>query len=119
MTHNNKVITAMTSGITAVALATGVTIGVLTPEKTEIPYEINVVSPYVSEISVDIPEKESIGLYELYLNDELVDRNVIPDTIQTIPLVLSNTDNLSFKFYQQGKCVATGEFEEDKLYFKK
>lgn len=119
MTHNGKVITSMTSGIAAVAIAAGTMIGVLTPEKTEIPYEINVVSPYVSEISVDIPEKESIGLYELYLNNELVDRNVIPETIQTIPLVLSETDNLSFKFYQQGECVATGEFEEDKLYFKK
>lgn len=121
MTKNSKKISAMSGGIGAVAVAAGILVGTMTPEKIEIPYEVYQVNQYVSEMKIDIPQEESVDLVEMYVNDSYVDNALMPDgTFKSIPLVFTECNNLTFKMYKQGNVCGTADFDEnDKLIYKK
>lgn len=120
MNKNQKKVTAMTSSIAAVAIAAGTMLGVMTGTEEKLDYNIYVVSPYVSEIEIEEPKGESIDKIELYCNGEFVDNALLPEgTIQSIPLVFTDLENLEIKLYKQGKSAGTASFNEnDELIYR-
>lgn len=119
MTKNSKKITALSSGVGAAVIAAGTLVGVLTPHKIEVPYDMNVTSQYITELSFTIPQEENVDLVEMYVNENYVDNALMPNgTFKSIPLVFNNLDNVTFKMYKQGDQIGSGEFdEEDKLIY--
>lgn len=119
MTKNSKKITALSSGVGAAVIAAGTLVSVLTPHKIEVPYDMNVTSQYITELSFTIPQEENVDLVEMYVNESYVDNALMPNgTFQSIPLVFNNLDNVTFKMYKQGDQIGSGEFdEEDKLIY--
>lgn len=119
MTKNSKKVTTLSSGIGAAIIAAGTLVGTLTPHKVEVPYEMNVTSQYITEMTFNIPQEENVDLVEMYVNESYVDNTLMPNgSFKSIPLVFNNLDNVTFKMYKQGDQIGTGEFdEEDKLIY--
>lgn len=114
MNKNQKKITAMASGIGAVAVAAGTMLGVMSGTVEELDYNMYVVSPYVTEMKIEEPKGISIDKVELYCNGELVDDTLLPDgTLKSIPLIFTDLENLEIKMYQKGKSKGTAKFDED------
>ena len=121
MNKNQKKVTAMTSGIAALAIAAGTIVGVMSNTSIEIPYNTYVVNQYVTEMSIGEPEGENIDLVELYCNGSLVDNTILPDgTFKSIPLVFTDLQNLEIKCYSTGKEKGSATFDENnKLIYKR
>lgn len=121
MTKNSKKITAISSGIGAVAIAATISFTALTSKPIEISYEIHNNSEYTIGMKINVPQNEEVDLVELYVNDLYVDNALMPNgEFVSIPLVFTNYDNLSFRMYNHGDLCGIGKFEGNKLlYFKK
>lgn len=88
MTTNKQKVTGTIASVVATAsLAVG-SIGVINSKKVEIPYKVNVVNQYVSELDIEIPEEASVDLMILYINENKVAQALEPDgTLKAIPLI--------------------------------
>ena len=62
MNTNQKKVTGTVASLTAAATLAAGGLGLMANQKTEIPYEVNVVNQYVSELVVEPPEDESVDL---------------------------------------------------------
>lgn len=70
-------------------------------------------------MTLDVPDELSADIAELYLNGAEVDKMLLPNgSIKAIPLVFSDTDNLSIKLYRLGEQVGTVEFKDGKAVLK-
>ncbi len=120
MNKNQKKVTATASGLAATAAIAFSMLGIMGGTEETLNYDIYVVSPYVSEIKIDEPKGESIDKIELYCNGEFVDNALLPNgTIQSIPLVFTDLENLEIKLYKRGKSAGTAKFDEDdKLIYR-
>lgn len=82
----------------------------------EIPYTIEEGS-MVTSMLVQPPEELSSDVIELYCNDELVTKAVLPNgKLTSIPFIFTNLENLEIRFYKEGEVVGIGNFEGKKLY---
>ena len=88
-------------------------------KEVNINYDIHPVNEYVSEMTLDVPDELSADIEELYLNGAEVDKMLLPNgSIKAIPLVFSDTDNLSIKLYRLGEQIGTVEFKDGKAVLK-
>lgn len=88
-------------------------------KEVNINYDIHPVNEYVSEMTLDVPDELSADIAELYLNGVEVDKMLLPNgSIKAIPLVFSDTDNLSIKLYRLGEQIGTVEFKDGKAVLK-
>lgn len=90
-------------------------------KEVNINYDIHPINEYVSEMTLSLPAALSadIDIAELYLNGAEVDKMLLPNgSIKAIPLVFSDTDNLSIKLYRLGEQVGTVEFKDGKAVLK-
>lgn len=88
-------------------------------KEVNINYDIHPVNEYVSEMTLDVPDELLADIAELYLNGAEVDKMLLPNgSIKAIPLVFSDTDNLSIKLYRLGEQVGTVEFKDGKAVLK-
>lgn len=117
---NKKKLTGMGGIIGAGVVTAGIIAGVTYTSPIEVPYSLEVVNQYVTELKIEMPEKENVDKVELYCNDEYVGNGLLPDKgIRSIPLIYSNLDNLSLKMYEHGKVVGTGKFKDNKLIYNR
>ena len=88
-------------------------------KEVNINYDIHPINEYVSEMTLDVPDELSAYIAELYLNGAEVDKMLLPNgSIKAIPLVFSDTDNLSIKLYRLGEQIGTVEFKDGKAVLK-
>ena len=88
-------------------------------KEVNINYDIHPINEYVSEMTLDVPDELSADIAELYLNGSEVDKMLLPNgSIKAIPLVFSDTDNLTIKLYRLGEQVGTVEFKDGKAVLK-
>lgn len=88
-------------------------------KEVNINYDIHPINEYVSEMTLDVPDELSADIAELYLNGAEVDKMLLPNgSIKAIPLVFSDTDNLSIKLYRLGEQIGTVEFKDGKAVLK-
>lgn len=88
-------------------------------KEVNINYDIHPINEYVSEMTLDVPDELSADIAELYLNGVEVDKMLLPNgSIKAIPLVFSDTDNLSIKLYRLGEQIGTVEFKDGKAVLK-
>lgn len=88
-------------------------------KEVNINYDIHPINEYVSEMTLDVPDELSADIAELYLNDAEVDKMLLPNgSIKAIPLVFSDTDNLTIKLYRLGEKIGTVEFKDGKAVLK-
>lgn len=88
-------------------------------KEVNINYDIHPINEYVSEMTLSLPAALSADIAELYLNGAEVDKMLLPNgSIKAIPLVFSDTDNLSIKLYRLGEQVGTVEFKDGKAVLK-
>lgn len=120
MNKNQKKITATVSGLAAAATVAISSIGIMSMNTEELNYSINAINQYRYELTIDEPKSESIDKVELYCNDGLVDYTLLPDgSLNSVPLIFSNLDNLKIKMYKQGEEVGSAKFDENgKLIYK-
>ena len=120
LTTNQKKVTGMTGAIVAVAATAGVILGTTNNSKIEIPYSVNVVNQYISELVVTPPKSENVDLVKLYLNDNFVDvASMTNDSLKSIPIMFTDLDNLNVECYSENKVVGVIEFDnaENKCYY--
>lgn len=71
----------------------------------------------LSELSIYPPENIGVDIVELYCNDNIVTKTVLPNgTLKSIPFVFSNLENLELRLYKLNEVVGIGNFKDDKLY---
>lgn len=71
----------------------------------------------LSELSLSPPEEASVDIVELYCNDELVTKTVLPDgKLKSIPFVFSDLSNLELRLYKLNEVIGIGKFDDNKLY---
>ena len=88
-------------------------------KEVNINYDIHPINEYVSEMTLSLPAALSADIAELYLNGAEVDKMLLPNgSIKAIPLVFSDTDNLSIKLYRLGEQIGTVEFKDGKAVLK-
>lgn len=88
-------------------------------KEVNINYDIHPINEYVSEMTLDVPDELSADIAELYLNGTEVDKMLLPNgSIKAIPLVFSDTDNLTIKLYRLGEQIGTVEFKDGKAVLK-
>ena len=120
LTSNQKKVTATSTAIAGVAIATALYAGLSVENKTEIPYSINVINQYSSELVVTPPKSEKVDLVKLYLNDNFVDvASMTNDSLKSIPLMFTDLDNLTVECYSENEVVGIIEFDdtENKCYY--
>lgn len=119
MNTNQKKVTGTIASLTAAATLAAGGLGLMANQKTEIPYKVNVVNQYVSELVVEPPEDESVDLITLYLGDGKISSALLPnETLKLIPLMLTDMDNLRIECYQQGEIIGEITFDDkDKCYY--
>lgn len=82
----------------------------------EVEYSI-VTQDSVCEMSVNPPEEARADILELYCNDGLVTKTVLPNgTLKSLPLVFSDLENLELRFYKLNEVIGIGKFKGKKLY---
>lgn len=88
-------------------------------KEVNINYDIHPINEHVSEMTLSLPAALSADIAELYLNGAEVDKMLLPNgSIKAIPLVFSDTDNLSIKLYRLGEQIGTVEFKDGKAVLK-
>lgn len=120
MVSNKQKITGTIAAVVASAsIATG-SIGLMNSKKVEIPYRVNVVNQYVSELDIDIPEEASVDLMVLYINENKIAQALKPDgTLKAIPLIFSDLDNVTVECQNHGRIIGECVFdnENNKCYY--
>lgn len=119
MNTNQKKITGTIASVTAAAAVALGSVGILSNQKTEIPYQVNVVNQYVSELVVEPPAKESVDIMTLYLGEGKISTALLPnETLKSIPLMFTDLENLKIDCYKQGKIIGEITFDDnDKCFY--
>jgi len=79
-------------------------------------YIIKNIDKIRSELSIDIPKSLSADLYEIYLNGQYVDKQLLPSgKIIAPPLIFTMPDILEVRIYKLQEVIAVATFKNDKL----
>lgn len=116
MNTKQKTMTAAGGGIAACVAAAllSVTLNGAGQAEFEMDYSFQRESEYSQTLVLESPENFTADITELYLNGELVTDCVLPyGELTSIPLVFSNMESCSLKFYKMGEEVGNGSFDVD------
>ena len=98
------------------AAATLALFGISGENVIEVDYEIKESSNLV-EMSVYPPESAEVDIVELYCNDQLVTKTVLPNgKLKSIPFVFAELGNLELRFYKLNEVIGVGNFDDKTLY---
>lgn len=79
-------------------------------------YEIKKIDGSRSEFTINVPEKLSADMFELYLNRQYVDKQLLPvGKIIAPPLVFTDTKLLEIHIIKLEQVIGIGRFDDDKL----
>jgi len=79
-------------------------------------YAIKKIDKNRSEFAIDIPISLSADLYELYLNGQYVDKQLLPSgRIIAPPLIFTMPELIELRIYKLQKVIAVGRLENGKL----
>lgn len=79
-------------------------------------YTIKKIDKNKSEFSIAVPDKLSADMYELYLNRQFVDKQLLPNgKIIAPPLLFTATELLEVRVIKLQKVIAIGRFKDGKL----
>lgn len=107
------------AGGTAAVAAVAAAAVILNNAAVEIPYEIEK-SEYSAYMTLDVPEDISADIVELYANNQLVCRSLLPGgRLETVPIVYSGLENLSLKLYERGNQIGEAEFDGEMLLYRR
>lgn len=82
----------------------------------EVNYEL-IKGENATELVIYPPESVGVDILELYCNDSLVTKTLLPQgTLKSIPIVFSDLSNLELRLCKCGEVVGVGNFNEGKLY---
>lgn len=118
MKNKTKKITAASTVVAGIiAVASGALINSTEP----IQYSVENINDYIAKIEIIPPEKESIDLIEMYVNDQFVTQTILPNgqPMTTIPLIFNELSTIEFKLYNKGKVEGIASFDEnDELQYQ-
>jgi len=87
--------------------------GKITVEGT---YTVKKIDKNKSEFSIKVPEKLSADMYELYLNRQFVDKQLLPNgKIIAPPLLFTGPELLEVRIIKLQKVIGIGRFKDGKL----
>lgn len=77
-------------------------------------YEISKIDENRTAISISVPEEIQADIYELYFEDALIDKALLPaGKIITIPVLLTEPELLNVKVYRLREMIGAGELKDD------
>ena len=98
----------------AAAVAGGIMAAVPNTKELNGKYTIDKISPYLSEIRIDVPREFTPDIVTLKMNDMEVAKTLLPQGyIVTYPTVVADTSRLSMDMYVRGNEAATAVFNDD------
>lgn len=114
---NKKKQTIAAGAAALVAGAAAVTMTANNTVNLDMDYHLDKTSEYSASLVIDIPDEFTGDIAELQLNGEEVTKCILPGgKLTTVPIVYSDMDNLSVKFYKLNKYIGSGKFESGKLH---
>jgi len=79
-------------------------------------YAIKKVDRNKSELSIDIPKSLNADLYELYLNGQYVDKQLLPNgRILAPPLIFTVPELIELRIFKLQEVIAVGKLKDGKL----
>jgi hypothetical protein len=79
-------------------------------------YSIKKVDRNKSELSIDIPKSLNADLYELYLNGQYVDKQLLPNgRILAPPLIFTVPELIELRIFKLQEVIAVGKLKDGKL----
>lgn len=79
-------------------------------------YLIHKIDGNKSDLSITVPDELSADIYELYLNGQYVDKQIIQQgKIIAPPIIFTMPDLLEVRIFKLQEVIAIGRFENDKL----
>ena len=79
-------------------------------------YAIKKVDRNKSELSIDIPKSLNADLYELYLNGQYVDKQLLPNgRILALPLIFTVPELIELRIFKLQEVIAVGKLKDGKL----
>lgn len=114
MNTKQTTITAGGVGTAAIAAIVALSLNSAGDAEFRMDYFFERNSGYSQTLVLESPENFTADITELYLNGELVTDCVLPyGRLTSIPLVYSDMEACSLKFYKMGDEVGNGTFDED------
>ena len=113
MNKKKGLITGIAAIFTAATLAL---FGISGDTVLEVDYTLKTESN-LCEMTVNPPEEIGVDIVELYCNDQLVTKTVLPNgKLKSIPFVFSKLENLEIHLYKLNEAIGVGNFKDGKLY---
>jgi len=79
-------------------------------------YEIKKIDGYRSQFSIDVPEALSADMFELYLNQQYIDKQLLPSgKIISPPLIFTDMDALEVHIIKLEQVIGIGRFDNGTL----
>ena len=77
-------------------------------------YQIYSIDDFKTEVHITVPDTFTADIVELYLNDNEVDKALLPDgKMVTHPIVTSDLSRIYVLFYVRGETVGVGTFSDN------
>jgi len=77
-------------------------------------YKVTDIDENRKAITITVPEELQADIYELYFEDALIDKALLPDgKVITVPVLLAKPELLNVKIYRLREMIGTGELQED------
>ena len=79
-------------------------------------YAIKKIDRNKSELSIDVPKSLNADLYELYLNGQYVDKQLLPNgRILAPPLIFTVPELIELRIFKLQEVIAVGKLKDGKL----
>lgn len=79
-------------------------------------YEISKIDSNRTGLKIKVPDKLGADMFELYLNKQYIDKQLLPDgRIIAPPLVFTDKNTLEIRIIKLNKVIGIGNFKNDKL----
>lgn len=116
MTKGQKTGTVAGSAVAAAAAALiAVSFNSAGDAELDMNYKVTQNSQYSSSLVLEAPDSFTADIVELYMNGEPLTKCLLPDgELTSLPIVYTDMQNLSLKFYKLNEYVGEGEFRDDK-----
>lgn len=117
MDNTQKKVAATAGGAGAAAVAVALSAALLSGGATAeftMDYSFSNPNEYTQILVLNEPDTFKADITELYLNGQLVTECVLPyGELTSIPVVFTDMQNCSLKFYKRGEDVGSGTFLRD------